>query len=138
MPEAHFETFTELMNCHSRIGKKLEHHLGAIHGLGVNEFLVLYHLETFENAMSRIKLAERIGLTASGVTRLLRPMEKLGLIEKQTNKRDARLSLVKLSEAGTAKLKDARRSFEEVMASVLESVSSQDQANLVSIISKIQ
>lgn len=50
--------------------------------------------------MRRIDLADSVGLSPSAVTRLLAPMEKPGLVEKEANPRDARVSLVKLSTAG--------------------------------------
>ena len=54
--------------------------------------------------MRRIDLAEKIGLTASGVTRILLPMEKVGFIRKEVNKEDARSSLVILASGGKRKL----------------------------------
>ena len=57
--------------------------------------------------MTRIDLAESIGRTASGVTKMLRPMEKIGLIQKEVGARDARVSLVKISKAGERLFKDA-------------------------------
>ncbi len=53
-----------------------------------------------DEAMRRIDLAESVGLSASGVTRLLLPMQKIGLVQKEQNPRDARVSLVKLTETG--------------------------------------
>jgi DNA-binding MarR family transcriptional regulator len=76
-------------------------------GLGLNEFMILYHLQASpEQKMRRIDLANKIGLTASGVTRLLLPMEKIGLVSKEINKLDARVSFVVLALGG-------RRKFEE-------------------------
>ena len=137
MSETSFETLTAIINCNSRISKKLEHYLGSLHGLGLSEFLVLHHLETSKSPMSRINLADRISLTASGVTRLLQPMEKLGLVERQANERDARLSLVKISEAGSMKFKDAYQSFEEAMANILGSITANEKATLLSLLNKI-
>ena len=70
-------------------------------GLGLNEFTILLHLAQAPNeTMRRIDLAEKIGLTASGITRLLAPMEKIGLIKREVNARDARVSLVALAPSG--------------------------------------
>jgi DNA-binding MarR family transcriptional regulator len=50
----------------------------SVHGLGFNDFVILYILNTSsESKMRRIDLAEKIGLTASGITRLLNPLKKL-------------------------------------------------------------
>ena len=81
--------------------KILDRNLSIVHGIGVTEFTVMHSLQhATRNTMSRIDLATSIGLSASGVTRLLNPMEKIGLVEKEKNARDARVSLVKLSVAG--------------------------------------
>lgn len=51
----------------------------SAHGLGFNDFVILYILSTSsESKMRRIDLAEKTGLTASGITRLLNPLEKSG------------------------------------------------------------
>lgn len=52
----------------------------SVHGLGFNDFVILHVLNSsVESKMRRIDLADKIGLTASGVTRLLNPLEKQGL-----------------------------------------------------------
>lgn len=48
----------------------------------------MYHLQQAQdNKLSRIALAEKVALTASGVTRVLAPMEKIHLVTKQSNPR---------------------------------------------------
>ena len=137
MSKTSFVTLIEISNCHSRISKKLEQSLGAVHGLGLNEYLALYYLERANTALSRIALASELGLTASGVTRLLNPMEKLGLIERQVNERDARLSLVKLSVAGAGKFADAKISVERSAADTLQELTSKEVVSLVAALKKI-
>lgn len=78
-----------------------------LNGIGFNEFIILYHLSQAENCtMRRIDLAEKIGLTASGITRLLLPMEKIGLITKESDAHDARVSQVVLASGGQMKLEE--------------------------------
>lgn len=91
--------------------RKLE---GALtpHGISFTEFVVLNALYNApDRSMRRVDLAQSVGLTASGVTRMLRPMQKIGLVERDTNPRDARVSLVSLTRAG-------QRIFEEAGISV--------------------
>ena len=102
-----------LSSLYSQLSKKLDLRL-SIHGISFTEFLVLSNLEKAPNKMMRrIDLAESVGLSASGVTRMLVPMEKIHLIERQSNPRDARVSLVKLTETGEQVYKDASVSFQE-------------------------
>lgn len=73
----------------------------SLHGLSFNDFVILYHLNTAPgNKLRRIDLAEKMGVTASGVTRMLAPMEKIGLVSRETNERDARISYVVLAKGG--------------------------------------
>ncbi|MEM7707580.1 MAG: MarR family winged helix-turn-helix transcriptional regulator [Pseudomonadota bacterium] len=95
----------------NRVSRRLDHTL-AIHGISFTEFRVLHHLaQAPGETMRRVDLAETVGLTASGVTRLLNPMEKIHLVEKERNPRDARVSLVRLSAAGKEIYGDALASF---------------------------
>lgn len=102
----------------TKLSRRLDARLG---GIGFNELAILYHLnQADEQKMRRIDLAEEIGLTASGVTRLLLPMEKIGLIKKEINERDARVSYVKLAPGGKTKLEEglerAEIFFEEIIS----------------------
>jgi DNA-binding MarR family transcriptional regulator len=81
----------------------------SIHGIGFNDFMILYILTQATNErMRRIDLAEEIGLTASGVTRMLLPLEKIGLIKREASARDARVSYVALTETGKQLFEDAK------------------------------
>ena len=74
--------------------------------------------------MRRVDLAEQVGLSPSGITRLLNPMEKIGLIEKEENPRDARVSLVALSGAGKRVYEEVQTSFEYASAALFEPLDS--------------
>ena len=97
----------------SKILKRVDSQL-SIHGISFTEFMVMHRLsEAPRNTMRRIELAESISLSASGVTRLLLPMEKIGLVSKEANPRDARVSLVKLTDTGLQLFNDALASFQQ-------------------------
>jgi len=89
---------------HAQIASKLSKRMNSFlspHGISFAEYLVMYFLQSSPlSALPRIALAEQLGMSASGITRLIAPMEKTGLVEKESNARDARQSLVKLSEVG--------------------------------------
>lgn len=123
-----------LASIHTRILKEIDMNL-SLHGISFTEFLVMYYLHNSPHkTMRRINLAESIGLTASGVTRLLNPMEKIKLIRKESNPRDARVSLVKLSETGEQVLKDAMISFEHSSDSILKPLNERQTAKLAEIL----
>lgn len=102
-----------LLTLQGRLGKRMGNSL-SMHGISLTEYLVLQRLNQAQgHKMRRIDLADSIGVTASGVTRLLNPMEKIGLVVKATAERDARVSLVALSSAGEKLLADATVTFAE-------------------------
>ncbi|MDD2907558.1 MAG: MarR family winged helix-turn-helix transcriptional regulator [Candidatus Gracilibacteria bacterium] len=99
---------------------------GKLGGIGFNDFIVLYHLNKApENKLRRIDLAEMVGLSASGVTRLLLPMEKIGLVNKESNPNDARVSYVILAPGGKTKFTEALERFEIFNEEVISSDSNE-------------
>lgn len=111
-----------IISLQSKIQKRVGAALSA-HGIGLSEYLVLNQLYIASNQkMRRSDLAEQVGLSPSGVTRLLNPMEKIGLIEKLHNPRDARVSLVALSETGKKITEEAKISFEYSSVALFESI----------------
>lgn len=94
----------------------------SVYGLGFNDFVILYVLySSTESRMRRIDLAEKIGLTASGVTRLLNPLEKIGLVSRETNERDARVSYVVITPNGKKIFEEAKLSAENITKEILSS-----------------
>ena len=120
------------------LNRKLDQALAA-HGISFTEFTALRQLHSAPNEqMRRIDLAERIGLSASGVTRLLNPMEKIGLVTKEASARDARVSLVKLTKAGTRLLKEAEVSFDHLAGRSLQDFTKQEYSEFARLISKMR
>jgi DNA-binding MarR family transcriptional regulator len=109
--------FLNLAKLQTQLSRRLDSKLG---GLGLNEFIILHHLsEAEEEKMRRIDLAEALGFTASGITRLLLPMEKVGLIKKEANHQDARSSFVALAAGGKRKLTEAMERLEVFAEDIL-------------------
>jgi len=107
------------------INKQLNNSLGYVHGIGFSEYMVLNSLFDSPNkTMTRIDLAQSIGRTASGVTKMLLPMEKIGLIQKEVGARDARVSLVKISKAGESLFKNATTTLDQNSKQLLSNLNS--------------
>ena len=122
----------------NQLFKKLDASL-SFHGISFTELMVLSHLYNAPyQVMRRVDLAEATTLTASGITRLLNPMEKMGLVQKQKNERDARISLVKLSDAGLQIYKDAMTTFSHSANRFTEALSEEDVDSLVSLLAKLR
>jgi DNA-binding MarR family transcriptional regulator len=85
----------------------------ALNGLSLTEFIILHTLEqNGGDKIRRVELAEKIGFTASGITRLLAPMEKIGLVKRQKDDSDARVSYVSLAPGGKRKLEESMQRAE--------------------------
>jgi DNA-binding MarR family transcriptional regulator len=113
------ELFINLSRTLTTVTRKFDH-MGSM--VGFTDFIILYQLNTAEDKkLRRIDLADKIGLTASGVTRLLLPMEKIGLVGRDTNPRDARVSYVTLAPGGERVLREATERAEMVASSIVPS-----------------
>jgi DNA-binding MarR family transcriptional regulator len=81
--------------------RRFDNALGSHHGISFSDFQLLNHLARAPGGrLRRVDLAERVGLTASGVTRTLLPLEKIGLITRQADPRDARVGFAAITNAG--------------------------------------
>lgn len=90
-----------LARASSALVRRFDAALGNHHGISFAEYQLLRHLAQAPGGrLRRVDLAERLGLTASGVTRSLLPLEKIGLVGRQADPRDARVGYALLSPAG--------------------------------------
>ena len=104
-----------------RLERRLDNNLGAIRGISLAEYRLLRALgDAHDSQASRVDLAQKTGLTPSGVTRALRPMEKLGIVSTRKSKRDARLAIAALTAAGHELLADASGVVDDTMKQFLE------------------
>jgi DNA-binding MarR family transcriptional regulator len=102
------ESWVSFLRAHAAITRELSAQLQREHGLTLNDYEVLLHLSHAEGArLRRVDLAERVVLTASGITRLLEGLERGGYVTKEHCASDARVSYAKLTEAGREKLRAA-------------------------------
>ena len=105
----------------NRLERRLDNSLGSIRGISLAEYRLLRALgDAHESRASRVDLAHAVGLTPSGVTRALRPMEKLGIVSTVKSKRDARLAIAALTPAGREVLDDASGVVDDTMKAMLK------------------
>lgn len=129
------QLFVDLSKLQAIMNRRFDSGLG---GLGLNEFIILLHLDQAPNTtMRRIDLAEKIGLTASGVTRLLLPMEKVGLVSKQVNADDARVSLVVLAPGGKRRLEETLERAELLSNELIPADRADEVASLTQLLNQI-
>ena len=108
------------------------------YGLGFNDFVILYHLSQAPyEKLRRIDLAEQVGLTASGITRMLAPMEKTGLISRESNERDARVSYVVLAPGGKRLLEESAKTAEYAAMDIFPASKTKKIEKLTEILNEI-
>lgn len=102
------------------VTRDVDNTLGAHHGLGLNDLALLLELRsTPQGRMRRVELANRLGVTTSGVARQLGPLERRKIVARESNPADARLALVVLTGAGAKLLDEALATAEEDAERVL-------------------
>jgi DNA-binding MarR family transcriptional regulator len=117
----------------------LDASLQAEHGLTVVEYETLLLLSRAEErALRRVDLARELGLTASGVTRLLDGLEQDGLVARGTCSSDARVTYAVLTDAGAARLEASSCSHEgSVRALFEERYSTEEIETLASLLARL-
>lgn len=108
------EKFLELRSFVNNVEKK-----SLVYGASFSEFVILRAVEAEgANGIRRVDLAERVGMSISGITRALQPLEKLGYIQTQDETLDARVRKVVLSASGSELFadiaKDVQRRMDEI------------------------
>jgi DNA-binding MarR family transcriptional regulator len=102
------DSWISFLRAHAAITRELSAQLQREHGLTLNDYEVLLHLSHAEGArLRRVDLAERVLLTASGITRLLEGLERAGYVCKEHCASDARVTYAKLTDAGGEKQRAA-------------------------------
>ena len=130
--------FIDLARIQSVMARRFDGRMGAIHGIGFNDFVILYHLSQAPGEkLRRIDLAEKIGLTASGVTRMLAPMEKIGLIKREANAQDARVSYVMLAPGGKRLLTESLDTAEYLSQEVIPTTGSEKMEELSGLLTEL-
>jgi len=111
---AELEAWVGLLRAHAAATRRFNRELMGSHGLTINDFEVLVHLAHAEDGrLRRVDLAERVLLTASGITRLLDGLERSKLVRKASCAADARVTYAEITPAGRTLLADARESHVE-------------------------
>ncbi len=127
--------FLELAKLQAILARRFDSGLG---GLGLTEFMILQALSDAPNTcMRRIDLAEQVGLTASGITRLLAPMEKIGLIKREAYAEDARVSHVMLAPGGKRKLEEGMERAEILAEDIFSAAAIDHPEKVTEVIRKL-
>jgi DNA-binding MarR family transcriptional regulator len=133
------EAWVGLLRAHAAATRQFNRELIEGHGLTINDFEVLLHLRRADGGrLRRVDLAERILLTASGITRLLDGLEKSGYVRKASCPSDGRVTYAEITESGRAILTDSEGSHVAgVRALFAERYSDEELAALTELLHRL-
>jgi DNA-binding MarR family transcriptional regulator len=104
----------------AELARRLDRRLGALHGLSFVDFTVLNELANEATGrLRRVDLAERLGLTQSAVTRILLPLEKIGLVSRHPDPNDARVGYAALTKTGRNRFEEGLETADELSRELL-------------------
>jgi DNA-binding MarR family transcriptional regulator len=118
------ETLLRLSKAHASAVRQLETRLGAHHGLSFSELRLLRTIASARDRRVRpTDLAAELDVTASGVTRAILPLEKRGIVRRETDPADGRVSRVTLTSAGQTLIDHASATAAESATKLLRRLS---------------
>lgn len=114
--DAPHDVVFELLAAAAAITSQLDAALSNVRGISFSEYQLVDALaRESPRSTTRVRLAELVGRTPSGVTRALQPLEKLGYVTTVKDGRDARRSLAALTPAGSDLVADGRAVVHDVL-----------------------
>ncbi|MGZ4338467.1 MAG: MarR family winged helix-turn-helix transcriptional regulator [Gaiellaceae bacterium] len=124
----HLSTVLDLALARTHILRAVDTPLGQHHGVSLSDLALLLELRSApERKLRRADLAKRLGITPSGVARQVAPLERIGLVGRESNPRDARLALVTLTEAGARIADEAAVTANDAAETALRGIWGQDE-----------
>jgi DNA-binding MarR family transcriptional regulator len=119
MANTSFSAVINLLRACAQLEERFANELAGIHGLALKEVLLLMHLERAPRArLTRVDLAKRLHVSPSTVTRMTIPLEKVSIVGREADDRDARLAYVVLTDSGRKLVLTARATLERMSVEV--------------------
>jgi DNA-binding MarR family transcriptional regulator len=133
------EAWVNLLRAHAVTTRQFNTELQTTHGLTINDFDVLAQLARApEKALKRVDLSERVLLTPSGITRLLKGLECAGYVANRPCAEDARVTYAVLTPAGEKKLAEARKTHVASVRALLSELFDEDElATLAELLERL-
>lgn len=122
------KTVLDLALARTLVLRAVDEPLGHHHGISLSDLALLLELRAApDGKLRRVELANRLGVTPSGIARQVAPLERIGVVGRESNPRDARIALVTLTDAGRRIADDAQRTAQEAADSALRGIWDQDE-----------
>lgn len=123
------------LDTHAKVMRELEARLAPV-GIGTNDYGVLVLLEEAgpDCGLRMAAIAERMGMTSGGLTRLADRLEQRGLIERRRCGEDGRGFFAVITPEGVKLLAEARKThLDDVRELFLSHLSNADMAVLAQV-----
>jgi DNA-binding MarR family transcriptional regulator len=133
------EAWIRFLRAHAAVTRQFNSELLEKHGLTLNDFDVLAQLARGpEHGLKRSELADRVLLTASGITRLLEGLERAGYVRRGECASDARVTYAVLTDEGRRKFRAASRThLGSVQALLSERFAAQEIEQLAELLGRL-
>ncbi|HEX4678986.1 MAG TPA: MarR family transcriptional regulator [Gaiellaceae bacterium] len=106
------DTLFDLSLARTQLARDVDHPLSS-HGISLADLAILRELRAEPSKkLRRSELAQRLGVTPSGIARQVAPLERIGLVARESHDRDARLALVVLTDTGAQIVDEALQTAE--------------------------
>ncbi|MCR4789762.1 MAG: MarR family transcriptional regulator [Treponemataceae bacterium] len=97
----------------------------------------ILYLLTVEGKMQMNRIAEKIAKTKSTTTVLINKLEKLGLIERQADENDKRISYISLSDKGRDYTEKTKKISSELTEKFYENFSQEEKNTIFNLLRRI-
>ena len=128
----------DLSRARTVVLREIDQPLGSHHGIGLNDLTVLLQLRDAPGqTLTRVELARRLAVTTSGIARQLAPLERIGLVGRESHPTDARLALVVLTPRGAEVATEAEATAEEAAGVAISRLwSAEERDTLASLLGR--
>jgi DNA-binding MarR family transcriptional regulator len=124
--------FTELVRLEIVLWSRLDQRLREKHDLPLASFETLYFISRARQRRLRVgELAHALRITVGGTSKVVDRVERAGLVRREADSGDRRVSSVALTQAGTRALTIATTTYEAELAHALDGVLTIEEQRLV-------
>lgn len=106
-------------------------------GLHAGQEMVLFMLWE-QDGVTQTEIAQRLDVSAPTITKMLRGMAMAGMLRRETDDEDARVSRVYLTEQGRAVRAHVERIWQEVEAEMMQGISEAEQLLLRRLLAQMR
>lgn len=106
-------------------------------GLTQAKWVPLRYLAHAGGSLPQKKLADQVGIEGPSLVRILDELERLGLIERQTNDSDRRAKTIRLTDQARPLIGEIEQRAEDLRQAILDGISDKDMAVFRKVLARI-